>query len=74
MFCLLKCNGISPFLQAQFSTFVVTLVPAGLLANDNLFLLEFVGVSTDTRLTSDSKEFGASFVPVSEIPPYNIDI
>jgi len=35
--------------------------------------MESVGVSTDTSLASDSKEFGASSVQVSEIPPYNID-
>jgi len=41
---------------------------------DKMFLLEFVGVSTDTRLASDSKKFGASCVPISEITPYNIYI
>jgi len=38
------------------------------------FLLEFVVLSTDTRLVSDSKKFGAYCVPFFEIPPYNIDI
>ena len=42
--------------------------------NDKLFLLQFVGVSSDTRLASDSKKFGATCVLVSEIAPYNVDI
>jgi len=42
MCSLLKCSGISPFLQGRLSTFVVTgLVSAGLVASDKQFSLGF---------------------------------